>query len=162
LCVYIIDKIVYVSNIGDSECFIFDSKGATTFCTNKHDLKNKTEKKRIEKVGGTITEDGYIEYMGSLINMTRSIGDHHFKRSNNFLLGTPVNYKYSLQKDDLYIVVGCDGLWDYMKPQDVFKFIDDEYKNGKKTMKIVDNLTTHIIKELEGQDNITLAIYCIK
>ena len=92
------------------------------------------EKKHIELLGGNISNNRVIWKrkvhhdtssridMIPLLNMTRSLGDFWSCTDDNDYLISPVPdvyVHYFNFKTDKFLILGSDGLWDVMKPQEV-------------------------------------------
>jgi serine/threonine protein phosphatase PrpC len=92
--------------------------------------------------------------------MTRSIGDWHFKTPEKLLICTPdieqIKYDKLMKKGPLYVIVACDGLWDYMTHDEVIAFIAQN--STKKLVPMVSDLVFHIIDQKKGTDNISIII----
>ncbi|GKE60127.1 probable protein phosphatase 2C 49 isoform X2, partial [Tanacetum coccineum] len=63
--------------------------------------------KRVEELGGYF-EDGYLN--GELA-VTRALGDRCMK-SESPLIAEPEMTQMVLTKDDEFMIIGCDGIWD--------------------------------------------------
>ena len=61
--------------------------------------------------------------------LSRAIGDADFKNDYQYLLEDqvvspmPDVYKYQLKGDEEFLVIACDGVWDYMTNDDMIKTI---------------------------------------
>lgn len=90
--------------------------------------------------------------------MTGSIGDYHFKDPVNILTNVPYTDEidYSVLGSPLYLIVACDGVWDYMSHEDVIDFI----KNSKQKwlITIMSQMFDTIIEKKGGSDNISCII----
>ena len=79
-----------------------------------HKPDDDLEYKRITSAGGFIT-DGRIN--GNL-NLSRCMGDFEYKKDDNLdqksqlIIAVPDIKKRELTKDDHYLVLGCDGIWE--------------------------------------------------
>ncbi|CAL5979651.1 Protein_phosphatase 2C [Hexamita inflata] len=69
------------------------------------------EKKRIEKDGGFVTNGRLL----GIVSVSRSFGDFNYKPAMSVI---PFVSCYWLQKNDLWIAMACDGVWDVLDDQD--------------------------------------------
>ena len=77
--VLIVDRTLYVANLGDSRSVLCDGSGKATVLSEDHKASDPKEKARIEKAGGTVDKDGRVE--GGL-NISRAIGDWVYKKKD--------------------------------------------------------------------------------
>jgi serine/threonine protein phosphatase PrpC len=150
----------YVANIGDCRSILCDNKNIPKQLTKDHKPNQIDEKKRIEKLNGKIYFDGYDWRIGDL-SVSRAFGDLD---SSPYVTHKPEIFKYKLKKNDKFIVIGCDGLWDVMSNQDVTYFVLN-YINSNKNVNMTGNsnnnvaylLGNHAIKK-GSTDNISIII----
>ena len=117
-----------ITNLGD--CRAVMCRGNQSFTlTQDHRPLRPEEKKRIEKLGGKVVFDGE-DWRVKEYSVSRSFGDVNAKP---FLSHEPDLYRYKIEPTDKFVVMGCDGLWDYVCEQDVISFIlSKTYDKGKK------------------------------
>ena len=119
----------YVANIGDCRSILCDSKNIPRQLTNDHKPNQIKEKNRIQNLGGKIYFDGYDWRIGDL-SVSRAFGDMD---SAPYVTHKPEIFKYKIKKNDKFIVIGCDGLWDVMTNKNVNDFILDKINKIKIT-----------------------------
>jgi len=192
--VVILGNQLFVANIGDSDAILY-SKGGFKQMTETHSTQNVMEIERVVGCGGKIVHDknkiarvGHPVWNPILVNiaLTRSIGDAYFKDNkyttkegkimNSGLISTPFFSKWTLTRDDYFIIIASDGLWDFMSFEDVATFIRsriltvdcqkicDELVNLATVAPAADNVTIILVKlalpslseELEGKTTTTL------
>jgi len=132
----IIDGILFVANVGDSEGIIC-SNGKLSMLTKKHVPSNPEEKERIEKDGGIIICDrggncrlGHPVWNSKFINIgvTRAVGDLYFKSAEyvrnkkSGLIAEPSLLRWELTQDDQFMIIASDGFWDTVKPEEAIFF----------------------------------------
>ena len=146
-------KGIWVVNVGDSRAILCDKNGQSKSLSEDHKPNSVKEKKRITGLGGKIRYDG-CDWRIKDLSVSRAFGD---KESKPFISHLPEVNKFTLSKDDKFVVVACDGLWDVLSNQQVCNFI---LKLKKK------EFTGNYAKELaeygyrEGSyDNISAVIY---
>lgn len=157
-------KRLTVVNAGDSRC-VLCRNGTALEMSKDHAPHLETERKRIERAGGIITEDGRIN---GKLNLSRAIGDHRFK-SRKFPLKDQIVTSWSDIREtfvyegiDNFLVLACDGIWDAMTSQEVVDFIRPLLAQGLPLAEICSRLCkTCLAKDPEvdpGTDNMSVII----
>jgi len=126
--------------------------------TKDHKPHVVEEKNRIHELDGTIEFDGDDWRIGNL-SLARAFGDLD---TSPYVSHIPDIFKYTIQKNDKFIVLSCDGLWDVLSNQDVANFILEylikiEKKEINSNVDIAKDLAEYAIKE-GSMDNITIII----
>ena len=116
------------------------------------------EKRRIEKAGGSIYFDGH-DYRIKDLSLSRAVGDID---AEPFVSSKPEVFKYKLEKNDKFIVLGCDGLYDCLSNQDIINFIlndfyDENMNRINKQINIATKLGEYAIQK-GTSDNVTVII----
>lgn len=148
-CALFRNRMLYVANVGDSTAVlgkinprcgqIGQPKIIPEIITDDHKPDDKSERERIEALGGMIYKNKRVVWECRtekdnkvlidkipLLNMTRSLGDLWSITSSNQYLISPVPdvYTYCIDpSQDLFIVLASDGLWNVMSAQKVVKQI---------------------------------------
>lgn len=119
-------KDLYVANAGDSRCIVCRN-GEAIEMSFDHKPEDAPEKERILKAGGKVTCDGRVN--GGL-NLSRAIGDHAYKQNKELsareqmITALPDVKKLTiLPKEDEFMVLACDGIWNFMSSQEVVDFV---------------------------------------
>jgi serine/threonine protein phosphatase PrpC len=121
-------RLVYMINIGDSRGVLFLESGEIVSETKDHKPNDPSELRRIEKAGGFVTtRNGDTYRVNGNLALSRSFGDWKLKLVNNNYSATegPVSvmpdiYVSKLEKkQNYYLVLACDGLWDTMTTKQV-------------------------------------------
>lgn len=128
---------LYVANVGDSRCVLFRSGKAIPLSTD-HKPEDTEEFKRIENAGAKVTDEGRVN--GGL-NLSRALGDHVYKQNNSLtpeeqaITANPELREMELSREDEFLVLACDGIWNVMTNDEVTQFIKEklEVKNDEKT-----------------------------
>lgn len=77
-------------------------------------------------IGGRVTMDGRVN--GGL-NLSRAIGDHAYKMNKDLkpeeqmISAMPDVKKITLEEDDEFMVLACDGIWNFMTSEEVVQFV---------------------------------------
>ena len=100
-------------------------------------------------------------YVKGTLQPTRTLGDFHLKlkefNKNNLLFNGPyISNKpeiniYKLNRNDKYLVLASDGLWDEIKSSELSKLIEKYYKDeniDKKEEKNIENLSYYILYKI--------------
>jgi protein phosphatase 1G len=116
------EKNLYVANAGDSRCVVCRS-GKAIEMSEDHKPEDEIERERIEKAGGQVTKDGRVN---SGLNLSRAIGDHSYKQnkalplSEQMITALPDIRKLDIDVEkDEFMVLACDGIWNFMSSQEV-------------------------------------------
>ena len=132
-CVCVIDnktKKIYFANAGDSRVIL--SKNGKAFrmsIDHKPDLE--IEKNRIIKAKGWINEYGRIN---NNLNLSRGLGDLIYKSNKDLLPREQIITAYpdviqdKMSKENDFIIIGCDGIWDCITDQEVCDIIKEKLK----------------------------------
>jgi len=145
------DKYLLTINLGDSRAIISKNNKAYPL-TIDHKPNNDIEKKRIEDLGGVLDFDG-SDWRISNLAVSRSFGDIDVEP---YISCVPDIFRYKIEKDDKFVVVACDGLWDVMTNQEVSNFVLKQ----NKTENIAEKLAIYAIKK-GSTDNLTIIIMFI-
>ncbi|KAL5015896.1 hypothetical protein ScPMuIL_005485 [Solemya velum] len=131
-------KELMVANAGDSRC-IMCRRGKAIDLSIDHKPEDDLERKRIERAGGQVTADGRVN--GGL-NLSRAVGDHYYKRNKDLdakdqmITALPDIETMSLEEGDEFMVIACDGIWNYMSSQDVVDFVKERLQIEEKRNKL--------------------------
>jgi len=108
-----------LAQLGDSQAVLCSAFGAEALCS-QHRVGNTEEDARVEAAGGRL-EEGRVVGGDSAVAVTRSLGDACIKRSTpDCVIAVPEVTSQSLSAADEILVLGCDGLWDVMEPDDAW------------------------------------------
>lgn len=164
------DKELFVANAGDSRCVVC-RKGKALEMSIDHKPEDQIEFDRIQKAGGRVTLDGRVN--GGL-NLSRAIGDHGYKMNKKLppeeqmISALPDIKKITICPDDEFMVLACDGIWNFMTSDDVVEFVQDRITDpNKKLSDICEEmfdycLAPHTKGDGTGCDNMTAIIVQFK
>ena len=112
LAVLLVDDKLYIANVGDSRAVLGRGTQAQQL-TRDHKPTCLQEQERIKNdhPEADVSSDGY---MYGELGVARAIGSQHLKRdpSKRALVATPDLTTVQLQKEDDFVVLATDGLWD--------------------------------------------------
>eukprot|EP00897_Mesotaenium_endlicherianum_P010202 jgi/Mesen1/920/ME000117S00083 len=168
VCALVRGDQLIVANAGDSRCII-SRNGKALALSEDHKPDLQAEKERILKAGGFVA-DGRIN--GSL-NLSRAIGDMEFKQSPNLPPGAqivtaiPELQVVTVTKEDEFLVLACDGIWDVKSSQQVVTFIRKRLLKNKLLSTICEELCNDCVAPDTngsgvGTDNMSVVIVQFK
>lgn len=127
---------LYVANAGDSRCVVCRD-GKVVEMSFDHKPEDDIELARIRKAGGRVTLDGRVN--GGL-NLSRAIGDHGYKTNvelsaeEQMISALPDLKRLTLEPSDEFMVLACDGIWNYMSNEEVVGFVKQRIDAGRLTL----------------------------
>uniref|UniRef100_A0A1Q3EW75 protein-serine/threonine phosphatase n=1 Tax=Culex tarsalis TaxID=7177 RepID=A0A1Q3EW75_CULTA len=160
------EKDLYVANAGDSRCVVCRN-GKALEMSFDHKPEDQIEFDRIQKAGGRVTLDGRVN--GGL-NLSRAIGDHGYKMNKKLppeeqmISALPDIKKITIGPEDEFMVLACDGIWNFMTSDDVVEFVQERIADPtKKLSEICEEmfdycLAPHTKGDGTGCDNMTAII----
>ncbi|CAB3242376.1 unnamed protein product [Arctia plantaginis] len=162
---------LYVANAGDSRCIIC-REGKAIDMSIDHKPEDTPELDRITKAGGKVSNDGRIN--GGL-NLSRAIGDHSYKQNKDLgpkeqmITAFPDVKTLTIDPEkDQFMVLACDGIWNFMSSQDVCDFILPRLTEGRERLsQICEEMFDHCLApstmgDGTGCDNMTAIIVRFK
>lgn len=163
LVTLIIDDMVFVANVGDSVALIGTNEGQYKVLSKIHRPEEPEEKKRIEQNGGNLYQEkiplnGYINNNNNSntfilygpyrvnpgnLSISRSIGDIKIKNpifdgKKGVIIPTPSIQVYHLRKNETFLFMGSDGIFDVMTYEDVAQGLILSMKDKKNAGECVD------------------------
>uniref|UniRef100_A0A7R9VJQ1 protein-serine/threonine phosphatase n=1 Tax=Chlamydomonas euryale TaxID=1486919 RepID=A0A7R9VJQ1_9CHLO len=107
-----------VANVGDSRAVLCRG-GKAIALSMDHKPNHREERERIEAAGGMVVWAGTWR-VGGVLAVSRAFGDKPLKR---YVTSTPHVRIESLQKDDEFLVLASDGLWDVVSNEDAIQLV---------------------------------------
>lgn len=101
---------VVCSNAGDSRAIVVRRDGSVVRLSRDHKPGMPDETRRIAELGGKVIYWGRWRVEG-LLAVSRAIGDASLQP---YITAEPEICEYDIRKDDLFVVVSSDGVWDVM------------------------------------------------
>jgi len=151
-------RYVDILNTGDSRCvFCVDNAGLPK--TVDHKPNWPKERERIKKLGGKIIFDGYDWRIGDL-SVSRAFGD---RDASPYVVAKPDIYRHKIRKNDKFMILACDGLWDVLDNQVAVNIVLDvcyDMKTGKRLKNRI-NVAKYLANtaiEKGSTDNITVIV----
>lgn len=150
----LVDRELFVANAGDSRCVVCRDGKALEMSLD-HKPEDTEELERIKKAGGRVTLDGRVN--GGL-NLSRAIGDHGYKMNKELkpeeqmISAKPDIKRITIAPSDEFMVIACDGIWNFMSSEEVIEFVKVRLNDGR------EKLST-ICEEVSVDDDFTLSIH---
>ena len=149
-----------IINLGDCRVILCNKYNIGIQLSNDHKPDKPSEYLRITKLGGVIEYSKNDDPRISGLSVSKCFGDLDCK----YISQTPDIFDYKL-KNDKFIVLGCDGLWDVLSNQDVIDFIIKELWNIKDLKDYINKSDKNIAYKLGeyaiskgSMDNISIII----
>eukprot|EP01062_Namystynia_karyoxenos_P018341 TRINITY_DN16827_c0_g1_i1.p1 TRINITY_DN16827_c0_g1~~TRINITY_DN16827_c0_g1_i1.p1 ORF type:complete len:298 (+),score=75.99 TRINITY_DN16827_c0_g1_i1:108-1001(+) len=158
---------IICANAGDSRCVLCRG-GKAVALSQDHKPTLESELKRIQKAGAFVTA-GRVN--GNLA-LSRAIGDFDFKQNKQIapedqaISAKPDIAVRQMQRDDDFLVLACDGVWDVLSNEEVIEFVRKEITGGQEDLaficeKTFDRCLAPSAPGL-GCDNMTMIVVQIK
>lgn len=143
---------IICANTGDSRA-VLSRSGAAVPLSHDHKPYNPGEKERIERAGGTVK---FNRVNGDLA-VSRALGDFVYKRApevsaeEQAVTAFPEMICETRSKDDEFIVLACDGIWDVMSSDEVVDKVMQMLKHGRPRPESNDeSMSTDQAPDVEG------------
>jgi len=144
-------RVIYSGNIGDSRSILIKKKEAIRLSYD-HKAIDKNEIDRVKKEGGIILKK---RFYGTLA-ITRALGDYTFKIDGSGLSNIPYITRTIVEKDDQYVIMGSDGIWDVINEEKAYKLIQDNPQ--LKDPGVISKFFVEKSVELGSKDNISCIV----
>ncbi|TDH68028.1 hypothetical protein CCR75_003820 [Bremia lactucae] len=152
-----------VSSVGDSQVVLSTNGHARDMCI-AHTPELSSERDRILAAKGQISKGRIYGMLG----VSRAFGDNDFKTgrgafkkrfNGDLVVATPDVVVHEITSFDEFVVLGCDGLYDVMRPQDVVNFVRMKLGMHNNVQHATEELVSHAIA-LGSTDNVSAIIVC--
>eukprot|EP00918_Siedleckia_nematoides_P029409 GHVU01063409.1.p1 GENE.GHVU01063409.1~~GHVU01063409.1.p1 ORF type:complete len:510 (-),score=57.80 GHVU01063409.1:287-1816(-) len=162
------DNKIYVANAGDSRS-VLSVMGEAKPLSFDHKPTNIGERTRILGAGGYV-ECGRVN--GNLA-LSRALGDFEFKKNYNLgpeaqiITSNPEVTCHEITKEDEFLIIACDGIWDCLSSQQVVDFVRYQVSEGKELTEIGEMMCDHCLAPDTisgagiGCDNMTVLVVAI-
>jgi protein phosphatase 2C len=120
--VLIVGDTMQIANVGDSRAVLNNGERCTV------DHKPRAEVDRIRShTGGFVTGDGSGR-INEVLAVSRSLGDFYM---HPWVISEPHIYSRTLLKEDKFIILACDGIWDEVEDQDAVAIVEPLVQEGE-------------------------------
>lgn len=133
--------------------------GVAIEMSNDHKPDCLEERKRVISLGGFIDNEGYLN--GEL-GVTRALGDWHIEGMKSIEGGGPLSAEpelklVTLTKEDEFLIIGSDGLWEVFTNQIAVDFVRRRLQEHNDTKRCCRELGVEAIKR-GARDNVTVVL----
>ncbi|KAG5420564.1 MgPP2CL-1 [Candida metapsilosis] len=142
-------RMLYTSNVGDSR-IVLSRKGKAYRLSYDHKASDKNEIDRVENSGGLILKNR----VNGVLAVTRSLGDSYMK---DLVLGKPFTTSTQIIKDDEFMIIACDGVWDVISDTKACRIVADCFERGYDAQEASKKLCQLAI-EASTTDNVTVMV----
>lgn len=166
-----------VANLGDSRALLVCADASIVFRTQDHNLRSHVEEHRLRTCNANVEFDR----LNGELNVTRSLGDFHFKHGANDSAWAMSNvadvYECHPSAGD-FAVFATDGLWDVMTDQEVADYCAPQLRDGSEEdgfggaagggtprnlcQSVAESLVQHAVHQRRSCDNVTVIIVRFK
>lgn len=164
-------NIMWIAHIGDSRAVISRNGEAIQLTTDHipNDPQKATDETRriletgnsvvYGKINGKPKDLWWIKKPGGY-PLTRSLGVAGWKQfSKGGIIATPEINFYEITPDDEFLILGTDGLWDFViSNQVIIDMANELFKKGKNPTEVAEELTRFIREDKKGGDDISIVI----
>ncbi|XP_031553359.1 protein phosphatase 1F-like [Actinia tenebrosa] len=150
--VLISNDTLHVAWLGDSQA-VLSKGGEAVILMEPHKPDQKDEKDRIEALGGCVVYFGAWRVNGNL-SVSRAIGDVEHKP---YISGEPCLSEFTLEGDEEFVVLACDGLWDTVGREEVVKLVNAHVAEGNDRGTAA-KLLVDTAKRAGSSDNISVIV----
>lgn len=157
LTALILGRHLLVANAGDCRA-VLCRKGVAVPMSQDHRPSNLLELERVEEMGGFV-DDGYVN---GYISVTRTLGDWDLKLPNGSsspLIAEPQVEHVVLTKEDEFLILGCDGIWDVMSSQYAVSLVRRGLRKHNDPHQSSRELVLEALR-LNTSDNLTAIVIC--
>ncbi|URD93371.1 hypothetical protein MUK42_01061 [Musa troglodytarum] len=161
LSAMILGRSLLVANAGDCRA-VLSQRGVAIEMSKDHKPSCANERKRIESLGGFIVDDAYLN--GEL-GVTRALGDWGFEGLKDIdqpdgpLIAEPELKKIMLTKEDEFLLIGSDGIWDVFSNQNAVDFARRQLQQHNDATACCKELV-QAAKNRGAMDNLTIVMVC--
>ncbi|XP_076919027.1 putative protein phosphatase 2C 27 [Bidens hawaiensis] len=162
LTYFIFSRSLLVANAGDCRA-VLSRHGLAFEMSKDHRPCYNKERVRIESLGGFV-EDGYLN--GQLA-VTRAIGNWHIKGLKEMddhigpLIAEPELKLTTLTKEDEFLIIGSDGIWDVFRNQNAVDFVRRRLQDHNDVERCCKEMVEEAMKR-GADDNLTVVIVCFQ
>lgn len=137
-------KKLYTANVGDARCVI--SRGGVAHRLSfDHKASDASEQERIQKLGSFLI----LGKVGGSLAISRAFGDIDLKK---YVPADPYMAETTLNDDDEFMILACDGLWDVCEDQAAVDLV----AKMKDPQRMAEKLMNHALDT--SRDNITIIV----
>jgi len=144
-------RFLICANVGDSTAYLIRD-GKPISISLDHKIVYDYERERIKALGIEL-ESLQNRIVG--LNVSRAFGDHFPKDKQTGVIVDPfVSSVYEITDKDSHVIMGSDGLWDVVTPDEAYEII----KDCDDSQVMSHRLLKHATSNIKCQDNVTVIV----
>ena len=146
---------VHVAWLGDCRAVLCRG-GAAFALTTDHCLKDEAERARALADGGTVESNR----LGGFLEVARALGDfdHTLGRKPAGLSAQPELRTQPLLAGDEFVILGSDGLWGVISPDDAVRLARSELQAYDGDVELASEKLVEVAQKRHADDNITAMV----
>lgn len=144
-----VGRILTTANCGDTRA-VLSRAGRPVRLSCDHRPCEQDERCRVEKAGGFVT----CRRVNGILNVSRAFGDHMMK---SVVVSTPSVNEIKLTNMDDFLVLACDGLWDFVDETTVLSIAQDGLDRGLDANQVAAELVDEAIRR-KSTDNVSVSV----
>lgn len=149
-----------MANAGDCRA-VLCRRGKAVEMSKDHKPHCSREMQRIKASGGYV-DDGYLN---GQLNVARALGDWHMEgmkgANGGPLTAAPELMTTTLTREDEFLIIGCDGLWDVFRSQNAVDFARRRLQDHNDPVTCSKDLVDEALKRKSG-DNLAVVVICFQ
>lgn len=159
ITILIKDKKMYIANAGDSRA-VLSNNGNAVALSEDHKPNRLSEKQRIEQLGGKVFGFfGGVPRVNGILAVARALGD---KALNPYVIPDPEIREKTLDHNDEFLILACDGVWDVIDNQTAVDIVKISLEQSNTDVnKAADTLKTEALQR-GSTDNISVIVINLK
>lgn len=156
------NRSLLVANAGDCRA-ILSRHGLAFEMSKDHRPCYEKERLRIESLGGFVEDD----YLNGQLAVTRAIGNWHIQGMKEMgghlgpLSAEPELKLVTLTKEDEFLIIGSDGIWDVFTNQNAVDFVRRRLQEHNDVKRCCKEMVEEAMKR-GALDNLTVVIVCFQ
>lgn len=148
-------RMLYTANVGDLRIVLCRS-GKLYRLTYDHKASDANEVARIREAGGLVVKNR----VNGVLAVTRSLGDSYVK---TLVTGKPFTTATEITKEDEFLILACDGVWDVISDDGACKFVQEIFqsqrnKNQKEDPAVAAKKLCQYAIDKATTDNVTVMV----
>lgn len=169
LAVLVTPDQILVANAGDCRCLVFEESGEVLVMNIEHKPQNVEENARIYRGGGMV-RNGRVN---GILNLSRALGDLRYKGdlwrapADQVISGEPEVVVKKRESADLFMLLGCDGVYEKLSDLSIRDVIFDGFEGGEDMLDVLNSLLDQTCapefkRAFGGYDNMSAILVHLK
>lgn len=143
-----VGRLLTVANCGDSRAVLSRAGRPVALSTDHRPVDS--ERVRIEESGGFVTSGR----VNGMLSVARAFGDHWMK---SVVVSTPAITHTILTPLDDFLILACDGLWDFVDEHTVVRLAQHAFDRGLASHQVAELLVKEALEQ-HSTDNISVVV----